>query len=1001
MSYSGGADDRPSDPTTPTPASPASEGHFSPLDVDATQALIARMTEVLDSRSSACIERLHADSLHYNVAIELAKTEAESFRSELERQEEAQAAVRSELQDALERAETAELKLDVYERSRADVEADIQAQLGRMSAVHVVELSGQQVNRLRAEVQHLTVQATLAEETSEIAEREAMQHKSFRGLAAAVAEQKHCQLEETRRELEEARRQHETAQLQAAVELDAARQQAEMGMEQLRSRHTAHIRQLTEDFHSAAEAFESQSTTLERTQKRSAEQASSLRAAQLLLENLQKQHAEAQDEAAATQAQHAGQVIALQETMASLSSEHEELAAAKERQHHAATEALRAEHDRVVESIRAEAVAEQTAAEQTASQMVEQRRQHTEELATRLSAAAATHREEMEALRAELDKAHTLHGQQYEELHEATASLTADNAVLREQLRALQEMHDGEIARAEMLSVGHAERLRRESEAAAWQSTQMAEAHAEEMATKDTALREAQSAHSTAVRELQVATSELESLKKLMKTFLPDGEEVDSTEGAGKQYERLKLAYDALAVKFAQLQECATEDVEAGRVRDEEHKVALAQQSRLILRLQEQNEQHEADVLAANTELERLRAVLRDEPTTASDKQSAVAPAGGVRIKLSLVQRRNGFGMEVSDSLHVTRLIAGGSAQQAGVPVPSRIVEVAGQVVSTKQHLVQALTVASDRADVPFVFLTGGDTVGTTTAGSEEALTKLPRPAVDDILLLQESHAKELAELDASHKRAVAAAESQLSQTAKEYSAISDQFGKVQKAYEALQEEMMQSDATINTGESSSALRQAQQNLQEKEQLYNEAVADIALLRQNLSESEESLRRLQASHDKLEEEMLTMSAQTAIEATRLTESNAETSRRLETERKRHAAAELSLKQAHSGALAQHTERLRLLQVGYDQLDEDFLAASQSRQDAAEEVAQLKTKLAASLRQTKEMERSVAREKTARGRAESARLELQQSLEESVALGGLIEEQLAIERASVR
>ena len=61
-------------------------------------------------------------------------------------------------------------------------------------------------------------------------------------------------------------------------------------------------------------------------------------------------------------------------------------------------------------------------------------------------------------------------------------------------------------------------------------------------------------------------------------------------------------------LKFAQLQESAAEDVEAARVRDEEHNVMIAQQSQLILRLQEQNAKHEAEVLSANAELERLRA---------------------------------------------------------------------------------------------------------------------------------------------------------------------------------------------------------------------------------------------------------------------------------------------------------------------------------------------------------------------------------------------------------
>jgi hypothetical protein len=364
--------------------------------------------------------------------------------------------------------------------------------------------------------------------------------------------------------------------------------------------------------------------------------------------------------------------------------------------------------------------------------------------------------------------------------------------------------------------------------------------------------------------------------------------------------------------------------------------------------------------------------------------------------------------MEVSDSLHVKRLTVGGSAQRAGVPVSSKIVEVAGQKVSTKRQLAQVLTNVLEGTSspsptkLPFVFVTSlaGDEVVqlATASGTEQALRKLSQPLVDEPVVSQELHSKELAERD---DEAVADIESLRQVCARLESERSDM--EAQHCEEMM---MLKQESERNLEEAGQRARatkdSALRNMEEtKAAEVASAQRDLQAAQLSLGESEERLRRLQAKHDTLEEEMLAMSAHAAIEATRLVEANEEIGRRLETEVQRHAAAERSLKQAHSTALAQHTERLRLLQVGYDQLDEDFLAASQTREDAMKEVAQLKTKLAASLRQTKEVERTLARERTARGRAESAQMETQRSLEASVTRTGLVEEQLAIERASVR
>lgn len=87
---------------------------------------------------------------------------------------------------------------------------------------------------------------------------------------------------------------------------------------------------------------------------------------------------------------------------------------------------------------------------------------------------------------------------------------------------------------------------------------------------------------------------------------------------------------------------------------------------------------------------------------------SGEAAANIVTTTIELVKGPAGYGMEVTDSCHVTGFAGDESvAKAAGVPVPSRIVEVGGIAVSTKQQLGQALVKAAGTGGgVPFVFLT-------------------------------------------------------------------------------------------------------------------------------------------------------------------------------------------------------------------------------------------------------------------------------------------------------
>lgn len=102
---------------------------------------------------------------------------------------------------------------------------------------------------------------------------------------------------------------------------------------------------------------------------------------------------------------------------------------------------------------------------------------------------------------------------------------------------------------------------------------------------------------------------------------------------------------------------------------------------------------------------------------------SGMAARSVVTTTIELTKGPAGYGMEVTDSCHVTGFAGTGSvAEAAGVPVPSRIVEVGGVAVSTKAQLGAALgkAHAAGGAAVPFVFLTKRTAVGISPSGAEE-----------------------------------------------------------------------------------------------------------------------------------------------------------------------------------------------------------------------------------------------------------------------------------------
>ena len=96
-----------------------------------------------------------------------------------------------------------------------------------------------------------------------------------------------------------------------------------------------------------------------------------------------------------------------------------------------------------------------------------------------------------------------------------------------------------------------------------------------------------------------------------------------------------------------------------------------------------------------------------------------VVAAGG-RLTIGMVQSPKGFGMNLSDALLVESVVPGGVADKAGVPLGSRIVEVAGVAVQSKREMVGAVTGATS-SEMPIVFMLADDSAGAGVGPAELA----------------------------------------------------------------------------------------------------------------------------------------------------------------------------------------------------------------------------------------------------------------------------------------
>ena len=171
-----------------------------------------------------------------------------------------------------------------------------------------------------------------------------------------------------------------------------------------------------------------------------------------------------------------------------------------------------------------------------------------------------------------------------------------------------------------------------------------------------------------------------------------------------------------------------------------------------------------ASETAASAQLARAKAQASAEQASsaieaevaraASDQQAARKHASSSTLQLEIEQGRTGFGLVLDDSLQVVDLQEGGPAEQAGVPLHSRVVEVAGTSVTSKRDLAQAVAQPGNPSPLPFIFLRPRQT----RLDLPPTRTTLPSSAEHSSLLTQAAHAAR-AEASAAAKEVSAARE--------------------------------------------------------------------------------------------------------------------------------------------------------------------------------------------------------------------------------------------------
>ena len=204
---------------------------------------------------------------------------------------------------------------------------------------------------------------------------------------------------------------------------------------------------------------------------------------------------------------------------------------------------------------------------------------------------------------------------------------------------------------------------------------------------------------------------------------------VEATEAAAAAAAVLQTRYDALHDETVALRTAAlhtaglrkvmeAEQAECAHLRDqlafreasEESAAAELQAANDTLAATVgKNEVDRTELLAKIAQLDHMLEEAEARAPAMAEAAFSQQPVTEIRqetVSIRMAQSPKGFGMALSDQLEVNSVMPGSVAEKAGVPVSSRIVEVAGVPVLTKSDLVGAITGADPEAKPLFVFTT-------------------------------------------------------------------------------------------------------------------------------------------------------------------------------------------------------------------------------------------------------------------------------------------------------
>ena len=537
-------------------------------------ALIERMIALLDYRSGAYIERLHAENVHNREALD-AEREARA------RADEAELSLRTELAEEKERAETAEQRvrddLDLRQAEEAERRKELE------SAVHSAESrpSGAEV-REKADVAHLRAQAKIAETAREQAERRTEKALSELAEAKQSSSERLAEADalatERLRELQQAER----GRADVEAEVDAAREESETSLAALTSEHGTAMSEVQQQLRAVEESHDA---LLADAQEHTAGLA-------LVQEEAQSHVTRSEAKANALHCLNQLMVRAdAAEVFRTFDSDGNGTLSRDELQQGFAHMGLKALNEMEMDVVMS--IVDQNGDGSADYREIAKVGEIQEELQRREAAMAseleqqlASAKEEKErAVRAvtdrmseELGAVRTSHSEALGTLQQRHDDAHAARTEVQSEFVELQKLHDQEIERAEMLSGAHAERV-----------SALEAAHSAAIDASGAELHEARGQHSALERELEVASAKATAQEQLLQRY-ESATSSDSPEKAGKHL-------SGLSAELSQLHDRAAEDARMAAKRESEQETALARQAELVRSLEEKNEKLEKELL--------------------------------------------------------------------------------------------------------------------------------------------------------------------------------------------------------------------------------------------------------------------------------------------------------------------------------------------------------------------------------------------------------------------